>query len=43
MIDRMDRLVEQLIDEILAMDAQDGHDRSMEMLVSRWQKRILHF
>ena len=40
MIDRMNRPVEQLIDEILVMDAQDGKVRAMEMLVSRWQKRL---
>ncbi len=40
MIDRMKRPVEQLIDEILVMDAQDGKARAMEMLVSRWQKRL---
>jgi RNA polymerase sigma-70 factor (ECF subfamily) len=36
----MDRSVQQLIDEILVMDAQDGKARAMEMLVSRWQKRL---
>ncbi|MDH4238012.1 MAG: sigma-70 family RNA polymerase sigma factor [Phycisphaerae bacterium] len=40
MIDRMDRSVDQLVDEILVMDAQDGRARAMEMLVSRWQKRL---
>jgi RNA polymerase sigma-70 factor (ECF subfamily) len=40
MIDRMDRSVQQLVDEILVMDAQDGKARAMEMLVSRWQKRL---
>ena len=40
MIDRMDRPVQQLVDEILVMDAQDGKARAMEMLVSRWQKRL---
>ena len=40
MIDRMDSSVQQLVDEILVMDAQDGKARAMEMLVSRWQKRL---
>ncbi len=40
MIDRMSRSVDQLVDEILVMDAQDGKARAMEMLVSRWQKRL---
>ncbi len=40
MIDRMYRSVDQLVDEILVMDAQDGKARAMEMLVSRWQKRL---
>ena len=43
MIDRMDRSVEQLVDEILVMDAQDGKARAMEMLVSRWQKRLWQY
>lgn len=36
----MDRAVEQLVDEILVMDCQSGSARAMEMLVSRWQKRL---
>jgi RNA polymerase sigma-70 factor (ECF subfamily) len=36
----MDRSVQQLVDEILVMDAQDGKARAMEILVSRWQKRL---
>jgi RNA polymerase sigma-70 factor (ECF subfamily) len=36
----MDRSAEQIVDEILVMDAQDGKARAMEMLVSRWQKRL---
>jgi len=36
----MDRSVEQLVDEILVMDAQDGKAKAMEILVSRWQKRL---
>ena len=36
----MDRSVEQLVDEILVMDCQRGSVKAMEMLVSRWQKRL---
>jgi RNA polymerase sigma-70 factor (ECF subfamily) len=36
----MNRSAEQIVDEILVMDAQDGKARAMEMLVSRWQKRL---
>jgi RNA polymerase sigma-70 factor (ECF subfamily) len=36
----MDKSVEQLVDEILVMDAQDGKAKAMEILVSRWQKRL---
>jgi len=36
----MDRPVEQLVDEILVMDCQKGSVKTMEMLVSRWQKRL---
>jgi len=43
MIDRMDSSVQQLVDEILVMDAQDGKARAMEMLVSRWQKRLWQY
>ena len=31
---------EQIIDQLLVMDAQDGDSRAMEMLVGRWQKRL---
>jgi len=31
---------EQVVDEILVMDSQDGNAKAMEMLVSRWQKRL---
>ena len=31
---------EQLVDEILVMDAQTGSAKAMEILVSRWQKRL---
>ncbi len=37
MIDRMDRSLEQIADEILVMDCQSGRVAAMEMLVSRWQ------
>ena len=36
----MDRAVEKLVDEILVMDCQSGSAKAMEMLVSRWQKRL---
>ena len=31
---------EQLVDELLVMDAQSGQVRALEMLVSRWQRRL---
>jgi RNA polymerase sigma-70 factor (ECF subfamily) len=31
---------EQIIDQLLVMDAQDGDAQAMEQLVSRWQKRL---
>ena len=31
---------EQLIDEILVMDSQDGNAKAIEILVNRWQKRL---
>ena len=40
MIDRVDRSVEQLVDEILVMDCQSGSAKALETLVSRWQKRL---
>jgi len=40
MIDRVDNSVEQLVDEILVMDCQSGRVRALEILVSRWQKRL---
>jgi len=40
MIDRVDRPVEQLIDEILVMDCQSGSVKALETLVARWQKRL---
>ena len=39
----MDRPVEQLVDEILVMDSQSGSVKAMEMLVSRWQKRLWRY
>ena len=36
----MDRSVEQLVDEILVIDCQSGSVKAMEILVSRWQKRL---
>ena len=36
----MNRSVEQLVDEILVMDCQSGSAKAMELLVSRWQKRL---
>ena len=43
MIDRVDRTVEQLIDEILVMDCQSGRVKALEILVSRWQKRLWQY
>ena len=43
MIGRVDRPVEQLVDEILVMDCQSGSVKAMEMLVSRWQKRLWRY
>ncbi len=42
MISRMSDLREELIDEILVMDCQSGRRKALEMLVSRWQKRLWH-
>ena len=39
----MDRSVEQLVDEILVLDCQRGSVKAMEMLVSRWQKRLWRY
>jgi hypothetical protein len=33
---------ERFIDEILVMDCQSGSVKALEMLVSRWQKRLRH-
>ena len=43
MIDRVDSSVEQLVDEILVMDCQSGSVKALEMLVSRWQKRLWQY
>jgi RNA polymerase sigma-70 factor (ECF subfamily) len=43
MIDRMSRSVEQVVDEILVMDCQSGRVKALEMLVSRWQKRLWRY
>ena len=34
---------EQLVDEILVMDAQSGRGRALELLVARWQKRLWRY
>jgi len=34
---------EQLVDELLVMDCQDGSRKAMEQLVSRWQKRLWRY
>jgi len=34
---------EQLIDELLVMECQDGSARAWELLVSRWQKRLWRY
>jgi RNA polymerase sigma-70 factor (ECF subfamily) len=39
----VDRSVEQLVDEILVMDCQSGRVKAMEILVSRWQKRLWQY
>ena len=39
----MDRHVEQLVDEILVMDCQRGSVKALEILVSRWQKRLWQY
>jgi RNA polymerase sigma-70 factor (ECF subfamily) len=43
MIDRVDNSVEQLVDEILVMDCQSGRVEALEILVSRWQKRLWQY
>jgi len=39
----VDRPVEQLVDEILVMDCQGGSVKALEILVSRWQKRLWRY
>jgi RNA polymerase sigma-70 factor (ECF subfamily) len=39
----MSRSVEQVVDEILVMDCQSGRVKALEMLVSRWQKRLWRY
>jgi RNA polymerase sigma-70 factor (ECF subfamily) len=39
----VDRPVEQLVDEILVMDCQSGRVKALEILVSRWQKRLWRY
>ncbi len=34
---------EQLIDELLVMECQDGNAKALETLVSRWQKRLWRY
>ena len=34
---------EQLVDELLVMECQDGSRQAMERLVSRWQKRLWRY
>ena len=43
MIYKVDRSVEQLIDEILVMDCQSGRAEALEKLVSRWQRRLWRY
>jgi RNA polymerase sigma-70 factor (ECF subfamily) len=39
----VDKSVEQLVDEILVIDCQGGSVKALEMLVSRWQKRLWQY
>lgn len=39
----MSRSVEHVVDEILVMDCQSGRVKALEMLVSRWQKRLWRY
>jgi len=43
MIYKVDSSVEQIVDEILVMDCQNGRVKALEVLVSRWQKRLWHY
>lgn len=40
MIYRMSNSTENIVDEILVMDAQIGNARALEILVERWQRRL---
>ncbi len=42
-IDRVDRPVEQVVDEFLVIDCQSGSVKAMEILVSRWQERLWRY
>ncbi len=39
MVDRR----EQIVDELLVMDAQNGRAKAMELLASRWQERLWRY
>jgi len=39
----VDKPVEQLIDEILVMDCQSGRAKALELLFTRWQKRLWQY
>ncbi len=39
----MDDCREQPVDELLVMDCQDGSRKAMELLISRWQKRLWRY
>jgi len=39
----VDKPVEQLIDEILVMDCQSDRAKALELLVTRWQKRLWQY
>ena len=40
LIQQMQHSAQQVVDEILVMDAQDGREEALEALVGRWQKRL---
>jgi RNA polymerase sigma-70 factor (ECF subfamily) len=42
-MDGMTGQSEQLVDEILVMDCQSGSSKALDLLVSRWQKRLWHY
>lgn len=39
-MDRVDNSSEQIIDELLVMDCQAGRAEALNLLISRWQKRL---